>query len=322
MNIITKFVIAASLIVLATTCGYLCRRKAWVPQRVAAVLMTLVVVGGYNILGFLGVWKLPLHGADFWLTTLAVAHVIVMTLIGMACARLLTRDVPERGAFAVMAAFGNNSFTMGGFIAYLLYGQQGLGLTAIYCMMAVPITVLWFYPIARHFSGSAAGVSLGALMRQSVLDWRSLGLPATLVGIAFSPSFGNVPYPAWLDQVHLADILIFLTAAMAYFAIGLRLELSRVPAMGKMIVSLGVLRFLVGPALALGLLALASLTPWPIAMERQHVFMVITVVPTAVMSVAVCNMFDLRPHEASVLFVVNTLAYLVIVLPVVVWVYR
>jgi hypothetical protein len=38
-------------------------------------------------------------------------------------------------------------------------------------------------------------------------------------------------------------------------------------------------------------------------------------VPTAVTMVAVANMFRLRPQEASIFFVVNTLMYLAFVLP-------
>ncbi len=326
MSVVVKFMIVSGLIVLATACGYLCRRRGYVPQKAAASLMTLVVVGGFTVLGFLSVWKLPLRGTDFWLTMLGVAHVIVMTLIGMAASRLLTPDVPQRGTFAVTAGFGNNGFTMGGFVAYLLCPSMGLapdmglGLAAIYTMMAVPLTVLWFYPIARHFSGAAAGKPLGLLMRQSLLDWRSLGLPAILIAILLSVC--NVPYPAAIDQARVTDILIFATSALAYFAVGLRLELSRIAAMGRMIAALGILRFIIGPAVALGLLGLASLTPWPVEPVRQNIFMILTVVPTAVVSVAVCNMFDLRPREASVLFVANTLLYLLIVLPILICIYR
>ena len=35
--------------------------------------------------------------------------------------------------------------------------------------------------------------------------------------------------------------------------------------------------------------------------------------------VAICNMFGLRPREASVLFIANTVMYLVLILPLVLW---
>jgi predicted permease len=51
------------------------------------------------------------------------------------------------------------------------------------------------------------------------------------------------------------------------------------------------------------------------------VYVVQAFVPTAITSVAVANMFNLRPDEASALFVANTAMYLVLVLPVVFWLF-
>jgi predicted permease len=322
MGIVGKFALVSGLIVLATAAGYVCRWRGWVAERVSATLMTLVVVGGFSAVGFLSVWKLPLRGADAWLPVLGAAHIVLITLGAVGVGRWLSRDRGEQGAFALTAGIGNNGFTMGGFVAYLLYGDAGLGLTSIYCLMAVPVTVLWFYPLARRFGSQAQGRPLGTLIRQSVLDWRSIGLPLVLLAVLLSPAVGNVPFPEWISRARVTDILMFATAALAYFAVGLRLQLSSVPALARMIVALGATRFVVGPALALGLLALTSLTVWPLEAVRQTVFMVVTVVPTSVTSVAVANMFDLRPREASVLFVANTVTYLLLVLPVVVWMCR
>ena len=60
-------------------------------------------------------------------------------------------------------------------------------------------------------------------------------------------------------------------------------------------------------------------TPWPLVGLSRDVFLVQAFVPTAVMLVAMANMFSLRPRTASVLFVANTLIYLVLVLPWVLW---
>ena len=82
------------------------------------------------------------------------------------------------------------------------------------------------------------------------------------------------------------------------------------------------MRVRVGPAGGLGLGAVTHLTPWPLTGLRRGVLLIGTCVPTAVTLVAVANMFSLRPRDASILFVVNTVMYLAIVLPVVLWVFR
>ena len=78
-------------------------------------------------------------------------------------------------------------------------------------------------------------------------------------------------------------------------------------------------RFGVGAAVGLGLAAATRLTPWPLAGAAHDALLIESFVPTAVTMVAVCNMFHLRPREASVLFIANTMMYLVLVLPLVVW---
>jgi predicted permease len=55
-------------------------------------------------------------------------------------------------------------------------------------------------------------------------------------------------------------------------------------------------------------------------MDRE-VFIIESFVPTAVTMVAVANMFRLEPRKASMLFIVNTVMYLVVVLPIVLWLF-
>ena len=62
-------------------------------------------------------------------------------------------------------------------------------------------------------------------------------------------------------------------------------------------------------------------TPLALRDLRWNVVVVQSFVPTSVTMVALANMFDLRPREASALFVVNTAMYLLLVLPVVMWLF-
>jgi predicted permease len=88
-----------------------------------------------------------------------------------------------------------------------------------------------------------------------------------------------------------------------------------------MLIGLAVVRFGVAAAVGVALSWLTWLTPWPLHGLRWNVNVVESFVPTAVTMVAVANMFSLRPREASALFVVNTVMYLVLVLPVVFWIF-
>jgi len=310
-----KFVVSAVVVVLTTVAGYICRRRQWLDERVAEWIMTFVGVFGYSSVAFLSVWGTPLKAGDIWLPLLASAHVLIMTGIGLGISRLLTQDRAERGLFAIAAGSGNNGFTGGAFVLYLLHGEPGMGLSNIYIVMFMPMAVLLMYPIARHHSESNTGGSLAALYKRSLLDWRSIGLPIVLAAIALSAF--KVQRPAWISEWHLMDALVYLVTPLAFFAIGLRLRASKVLPMWKLIAGLGIVRFLVGAAVGVCLAWVTLQTPWPFDELRWDVFVVQSFVPTAVTMVAIANMFNLRPMEASVLFVANTIMYLVLALPVI-----
>jgi hypothetical protein len=238
---------------------------------------------------------------------------------------------------------------MGSFVVFLVFSEQGehaLGLASIYFMFFAPMTVLLAYPLARHHATDTPSGSLAGLLVRSLFDWRSIGLPISLLGIVLSPAvygylhshLADVPALGWMvaaspqavrrpefvSQLGLVDISVYVINIAAYFGIGMQLRMSYVPVLKKLIAGLAFMRYFVGAASGLGLLALTWLTPWPLDLHSLagKVVMIQSFVSTGVTCVAVASMFHLRPREASVLFVTNTLLYLLVVLPIVLWVYR
>ena len=313
-----KLAVTVCVIVASMAAGYVARRMRLASERVAEVLMTLVVVCGYTPVAFLSIWGLGrVDISDVWLPVLAAVHWLLMAMAGLAVGRLMTADRARVGTLGLAAGAGNTGFTMGGFVIFLLYGQRGLGLASIYCLMWTPMMVLMLYPIARRFAPGAAPAPLGWLLLRSLFDWRSIGLPAA--GVALFLLLCGVERPAAVSDWRVVDVLMYAVTAAAYFSIGLRLHAAHFLSAWRLIAALGALRFGLGAAVGLVLAGLAGLTPWPMSGLARKVFVIESFVPTAVTMVAVCNMFHLRPREASVLFIANTGMYLAGVLPVVVW---
>ncbi len=314
-----KLILTLSLIIVSMLCGYLLRRTRFPADRVAGWIMTFVGVAGYSVVGFLTIWQLRPAGSAFWLPVLATAHVAILCGLGLALAKTLLKERPLQGLLSIASGAGNNGFTMGGFVIYLLFGEAGLGLVTVYGLAWTPTTVLIFYPIARHFAQDGPRQPLGMLMLRSIFDWRSVGLPVTLAGLALG--YADVPRPAAIADYHVIDALVFTITPLAYFAIGLRLHASDLAAGRKMIAALAGLRFVAGPLVGLILVGLAALGPWPMNRLDRSVFLIEAFVPTAVTMVVVSSLFSLEPRRASLLFIVNTLMYLVIVLPITLWLF-
>jgi predicted permease len=313
----TKLILSVALIFVATAGGYAARRLGLVRESAARRIMTVVVVFGYSSIGLLAIWRLTLEWQDVWLPSLGAVHVVVMAAVGLAVGRLLTRERRQRGLLAVACSVGNVGPTMGGLVVYLLYGVEGLGLASIYALMFTPVTVLLLYPIARWHQGE--GRPLARVIAHSLLDWRSIALPIAMLGVVLSAA--GVPYPRAVTRLHLVDVLVFAITALAYFAIGLRLYVGYARTVKSVIAAVSAVRFAVGIAVGLGLYALTQVTPWPLECLPMKVFLIEAFVPTAVTTVAVADMFALRPRLASVLFVSNTALYLLLILPWVSWIF-
>jgi len=313
MPVTTKFILTVGLIVFSTAAGHFMRTRRLLGEQVAKYLMTAVAVLGYPLVGLLSIWKIDPRGTDIWLPVLGAAQIGLMAAAGLAVGRLLSRDRSETGLFAIASAIGNTGFTMGGFIIYLLYGEDGLGLVSIYGIMWMPMIVTVLYPIARSFSDRSPAGPLGRLIVRSIFDWRSVGLLGAAAGIVLSVS--GPPRPQAISDYRIVDILMFSMAALAYFSIGLRLHLSYLRRLGRTIVSLAAVRFGLGALMGLALVSFTLLTPWPLAGLKRNVVLIEAFVPTAVTCVAVANMFALKPRHASMLFVANTAMYLALVLP-------
>ncbi len=311
--VVLKFSVTASAILLAMLAGYLCRRFGWLKEEIGEALMTFVAVAGYPVAGLLTIWGTPLRPADAMLPLGCVAHVLVMTFASLGLARLVARDRAEIGLLAMTGGIGNNGFTMGAFILYLLYGEQAMGLSNIYLIMFMPVAVLLMYPIARHHARSEPSGTWIDLLRSSLFDWRAIGLPVSLAAIGLSAA--GVPRPDFFARWHLVDIVVYTITPVAFFSIGLRFHGSKILPLCRQIAWLTVIRFPLGAAAGIAIAWLVGLTPWAFEDLRWKVFVFQAFVPTAVTSVAIANMFDLKPREASVLFVSNTLLYLVAVLP-------
>lgn len=310
-----KFLVTMGVIVVSMALGYAARRLGAVKERAARPVMTGVAVFGYPTIGFLSVWAIEVQPADAWLPVIGAVHLMLVTVLALLAGRWWIPDPSHRGLFALASGISNLGPTMGGFVVYLLYGETGLGRAGVYALMFTPMVVLLAYPVARHYSHEMERVPLGRLYVRSLLDWRSIGLPVVLVAILLSAL--RIPRPDVIGDWYVVDILMYTLLVVAYFAIGLRLHARDVWLLRRMVVGLGVLRFVISPVVGLALLAAVQLLARSMSFGSMNanVVLIESFVPTAVTVVAVANMFHLSPRSASALFVANTVAYVVGILP-------
>lgn len=337
MSPTARFVLILSVMVVSTAAGAWTVRR-WPKSRQAiAPLLNFMIVGLIPFLSVLSVWRLPLSWMLVWMPIVFLVYTVFWWGLGRTLVRFHRLRPKDAGSFLLAAGMSNCGFTMGGFVCYALLQppEQALGLSLLFMLPWIPVTYGYFFPwagsLARQSQPSpsshgthtpSSGFSwwewAGAL-----LDWRSLGLLATVAGLILNWLTGAVP--AWgLDQAYLVLEpailpLMVLINMISFFSIGHAFRLRAIRLYTRLYVSLGVLRFVYAPLVAILVIGMLRAGGVRLGTTAEAVLLIQGTMPTAVFGTVISQTCGLNPRLASLLFVVNTVTFLVLILPVLVW---
>ena len=314
-----QFILSFILIIISTVSGYLARTRLGIEEKSAKVIMTTIAAVGYPAIGFMAIWGTPLQWRDAWLPLLGGIQATFMAFFALAIGRKLFRDRAERGVVGISCGIGNHGVTMAGFAVYLVFGRTGLGLNMIYALYTFFALVLLSYTIAQHHSSETQTRSITRLMIGNLFHWRASGLYACLAAILLTTT-GAVP-PKQFHTWNILNLAIYLVIAAAYFSIGLQLHIPHITKLKRAIICVIAVRQGIGLLTGLSLAGLTMCSPWPLQGLSLKIFLLQSSVPMGVLGVAVANMFGLKPREATAIFIVSSILYLVIGMPLVLWIF-
>ncbi len=313
-----KFIVMLCVIVVSSIAGYVARRQGWVSETASRPIHLVTMIGGYPIVSVLPVWILPLRIDDVWLPAQCVLLTLSCFAVGLLVGRLHRLSRPDLGVFSYAAAHSNIGFTMGGFICFCLGGEQALAYCLIYIFAWSVLMFGGFFPLAEAFAGRGVRISVGLVLR-NLFDIRCLTLLGTLVGLTLNLS--GVPRPDVVDRSHIVDILVVLTTAAMFFVIGLTLHVHRIAESKKLHASLALTKFVLSPLLAISWIAVGELLGLRLVGLQREVLIIQSTTPMALFVTVVANLYRLNVQLATAMFVVNTAMFLVVVLPVLVFVF-
>ncbi|MCK5114070.1 MAG: hypothetical protein KAR11_04835 [Phycisphaerae bacterium] len=314
-----KFALTIAVIILSMAAGVIVRHLKLLCEMQAKPIMAGVTIVGYPLVGLLAVWVMKIESCDAWLPVIGFIQALLLGFMGLFVGKRMFKDRQECGLLGFSCTVGNHGPTMVGFVVYLLAGAQGLGLNTIYALYTFLTLVVVMYPIALHFSPDAKKQSLPKLLVRSILNIRSIGLVACFVGIGLS--IANIPQPQFFQQWNILEIAIYGVIISANFAVGLRLHVPHIFEIKRLILSVLIIRHVIGLAMGFAFVAVFAMTPFELTGTSKVVVMLQSSAPVGVMTVAVANMFHIHPQKASMVFVVSSLLYLLIGLPLTVMIY-
>ena len=302
-----RFVLFTGCILLAMGGGYLLRRlrlvrPAWVkPVMSAAIIGCDAPIGGlaiWHLVILEGVWKVPVAGG-------AVA--VGGCLVGLALARWRRMAPADAAVFGLQGGMGNVGYTLGGSLAFALWGLQGLALEQMYCLMWPFVAFLFCFPLARHYGQEARGGREDGLsapayavrtLGRSLTDVRSLPLYTATLGLVLN--LRGVSPPAAIERWHVIDILMVVGIVLQFGGVGMTVRASRLPVYWKKATGTAAVKFLVGPLLMLVTATALGMTGMPLA-----VCLLLATMPSALYSVLMANLFDLNRDLANATFLLT-----------------
>ncbi len=302
--------------------GYAARRRGWLDESLSRPIHFHTVTWIWSAVALLSIWRMPIDPETAWLLVIVPAMVIVPALVAIPLARWwLGNDRNAIGVMAISAGVSNTGSTMGAFLCYVMLdppeASRGYGIVYVTIMAAFGIIVL--YPMAAHFAPHEQGVpkSISRLMLKSFICLPALSMYTAIVGVILSIT--HVPFPQWITDYKIITVMFYAASFGGYLGIGLRLRLGNPMQYFKHHLFLVFIRFTFAPLLAWLIIQAIQQTPWAINPVMVRAIILESYMPAAVFSVMTANLFHLDVRLASATWLVNTLLFVVLPLPFLLW---
>lgn len=247
-------------------------------------------------------------GLDFgWDVIVLPISGLLLVLAGMAAGKMMLALAPLEGklraSFLISSSLANHGFTMGAFLCYLFLGERGLGLAFLFLSYFMLFVFTVIFPYAR--SASSLQEDRPRMIWSHIFDLQNMPLFAVLLGLIFKAS--GLARPSIFFPI---DALMLLSIALYYFSMGMSFSIGNIFLFLRENISLSLIKFLMVPALTAAVLGLLE-----IDREIESVIRLESFMPAAIYSVVASVLFQLDTKLTSNLFVVNTLAFIFLVLP-------
>jgi len=250
------------------------------------------------------IWGLTLTLEMAFLPLAGVFLVILGFLLGSIVIRFMSLKKPSAKVYVICSSLANHGFTMGGFLCYLFAGEQGLALSAIFLAYFIPYTFLFIFPYA------------GIQQKSEIFKWRFVmdflftrrNLPIYAVFSALLIKSMGIERPQVFFPL---DILLIISVSLYYFTLGINFKISDLNPLGWKQLLLAIQKFVILPTITY-----LALRQFGFSNEIKLVILLQSFMPVAIYAVIAAVMFDLDTRLASSLFVVNSVFFLAVVLPI------
>ena len=273
------------------------REKSRILTRVFLIFLTpLITLNSF--------WSVELRGLQLLTMPLISVGVQALALLpGFLMSRLLQLRGKEKGSFIACSMFSNTGSTLGVFLCFILFGDQGLYLASWFITLYLPFYYFVGFPLMSSISGEGDYRIRDAFTDLVTNPVSIVPISSMILGLGLN--LAGVARPPFLN-LFVTKFLTYLLTASFSFAIGLGLNFNRSFKYVRHSLWISVIKFLYNPLTSL-------LMMWALGYFRMarrlplQVVLVESFMPTAILAVVLSKIFRLNEDLANAAWILTTL---------------
>jgi predicted permease len=211
----------------------------------------------------------------------------------------------SRATFIISSSLANHGLPMGGFLCYLFPGGTWAWPVSDLYIVFMPFIFLVVFSYDADHCHPEVRFSM-KFLRENIINMQNMPLYA-LYGGALSATLG-IKRPSIFFPI---DLILLISVSVYYFTLGINFNVKNIFSCFRENGALIAIKFLFLP-----MMTLITLKIIPLDNLVSQVILIQSFMPTAIYSVVAPVLFNLDTRLATNLFVINTVVFIVFVLPV------
>ena len=306
-----KFIFFWAIIILPFISGALLNSRLLHPQKTAKILININLFTLEPLILLWTIWGLTLNRELIILPAAGLLTVLTGFILGKIAISVLKPGKKSRVSYIISSSLSNQGITMGGLLCYMVAGEKGLALASIYIIYYLPFIFAVIFPYAKvssaanSGSGSAKPLFTFRHVRSFFLNFQNMPLAGIFIAV-FLQSAGiqrpEIYFPL--------DILLASVIALYYLTLGINFTISDLTSFMPELTAISLSKFIIIPALTFTVLQFVSLDN-----SIELVILLQSFAPVAIYSVISSILFELDSRMTSGIFVMNSLIFLFVIMP-------
>lgn len=297
-------------LILPMAVGYLLRSKNWFHPAMFDRMIMFGILGIDPILICLSFWQLDFEIKLLWLPVLGIVMNIIPAVLAFVQAERKYHNSLIKGSY-ILATMLSNRGVVGTLTVFAIFGEPGYALAALLMLSSPIFLYLISYPMAERFFQQHENLARQRISLKSLFfSWKQVPMLGLLVGALLN--FSEVPRPEISGAIF--PYLVHMNAWLFVIPVGYAIEIEGMHNHWRDSFDLLWIKFVLTP-----IATYLMLLPLGLDQSAFNVVLILSFAPTAINAVVTARLFRLNVHIAAAAFVLSTIVYLVMVLPLLIW---